>query len=181
MFSIRRRLFLALKKVRIIKITPRQVPGKKISHSKISDSPEPLAATWKAPIYKTLCPLYAPPWGDSLLFTTNSWYSLNQSQKDERLKWPWNHPVVLNLIINLVITKYKLKSQYVKLTQLWPLTVDCFKQSEFSVLSGRLIKSLFPLHICRPNGYTIEISVLLQIQFCNTFTDVPSIIFKSCH
>ena len=35
----------------------------------------------------------------------------------------WSHPVVLNLCINLFITKYKLKSQYVKLTQLWPLTV----------------------------------------------------------
>ena len=36
-------------------------------------------------------------------------------------------------------------------------------QSEFSVLSGRLIKNMFPLHICRQNDYTKEISVLLQI------------------
>ena len=54
-------------------------------------------------------------------------------------------------------------------------------QSEFSVLSGRLIKNTFPLHICIPNVYTIEISVLLQIQFHNIFTNVLSIIFKSCH
>ena len=77
-----------------------------------------------------------PLWGDSLLFTRNSWYSLNQSQKDERLRWPWSHPVVLNLRINLVITKYKLKPQYVKLTQLWPLTVNCFKVNSQSYLAG---------------------------------------------
>ena len=60
-------------------------------------------------------------------------------------------------------------------------TVNCeLFQSEFSVLSGMLIKNMFPLHICRPNDYTIEISVLLQIQFYNIFTNVPSI-FKSCH
>ena len=116
---------------------------KKILPSKISDSPQPLATIWKTTIYKTLCAIYAPPWGDSLLFTRNSWSSLNQSQKDERLRWPWSHPVVLNLCINLVITKYKLKPQYVKLTQLWPLTVNYFKKSEFSVLSGRLIKNMF--------------------------------------
>ena len=49
------------------------------------------------------------------------------------------------------------KSQYVKLTQLWPLTVNY-----------------------RPNDYTIEISVLPQIQFYNIFTNVPSIIFENC-
>ena len=99
----------------------------KHSPSKISDSPQPLNAIWKTPIYKTLWPLFVygvqmpqgytePLWEDSLLITRNSWYSLNQSRKDERLRWPWSHPVVLNLCINLVITKYKLKSQYVKLT-----------------------------------------------------------------
>ena len=65
---------------------------------------------------------------DSLLFTRNSWYSLDQYKKDERLRWPWSHPVVLILYINLVITKYKLKWQF-KLTQLWPLTVNYFKVS----------------------------------------------------
>ena len=40
-------------------------------------------------------------------------------------------------------------------------------QSEFSVLPGRLIRNMFPLHICQSNDYTIEISVLLQIQFYN--------------
>ena len=66
---------------------------------------------------------------DSLLFTRNSWYSSDQSPKDERLRWSWSHPVVLNLCINLVITKYNLKSEYVRLTQLWPLTVNWFKVS----------------------------------------------------
>ena len=80
--------------------------------------------------------LLEPLQGDSLLFTRNSWYSLDQYRKDERLRWPWSHPVVLNLCINLVITKYKLKSQYVKLTQLWPLTVNCFKVSSQSYLAG---------------------------------------------
>ena len=48
--------------------------------------------------------------GDSSLFTRNSWYLLNQSRTGERLRWLWSHPVVLNLCINLVITKYKLRS-----------------------------------------------------------------------
>ena len=107
------------------------------------------------------------------------WYLLIQSRKDERLRWPWSHPVVLNLFINLVITKHKLKLQYFKLIQLWPLTVNCFKVSSQSYLAG--LSKMFPLHICRPNDYTIEISVLLQIQFYNIFTNVPSIISKSCH
>ena len=46
------------------------------------------------------------------------------------------------------------------------MTLNCeLFQSEFSVLSGKLIKNMFPLHTFRPNDYTIEISVLLQIQF----------------
>ena len=119
-----------------------------------------------------------PLWGDSLLFKRNLSYSLDQSQKDEKLRWPWSHPVVLNFCINLVITKYKLKPQYIKRTRLWPLTVNCFKVSSQFYLAG--LSKMFPLHICRPNDYTIEISVLLQIQFYNIFTNVPSI-FKSCH
>ena len=85
----------------------------------------------------------------------------------------------LNLCINLVITKYKLQWQYVKLAQLWPLTVNCFKMSSQPYLAG--LSKMFSLHLYRPNDYTIEISVLLQIQFNNIFTNVPSIIFKSCH
>ena len=30
------------------------------------------------------------------LVLKNSWYSFYQPQKDERLSWPWSHPVVLN-------------------------------------------------------------------------------------
>ena len=65
-----------------------------------------------------------PLQGDNLLFTRNSWYSFDQYRKDERLRWPWNYPMVLDLCVNLVITKYKLKSQ-IKLSQLWPLTMKC--------------------------------------------------------
>ena len=38
---------------------------------------------------------------------------------------------------------------------------------------------MFPLHLCRPNVYTIEISVLLESQFYNIFTNFPSIILKA--
>ena len=95
-----------------------------------------------------------PLWGDSLLFTTkvskNPWYLLDQSRKDERMRWPWSHPVVLNSCIKLVITKYKLKLQYVKLTQLWPLTVNCAKVSSqyYRVeLSWNCQKSVSSAHI----------------------------------
>ena len=74
----------------------------------------------------------------------------------------------------------KIKVTICQTNSIMTLTCELF-QSEFSVLSGSLIKNMFPLHICRPNDYTIEISVLLQIQFYNIFTNVPSIIFKSCH
>ena len=164
-------------------------PVKKFRIVKFTIPPQSLTAIWKIPIYKTSWPLFAdgvhllqgytePLWGDSLLFTRYSWYSLNQSPKDERLRWPWSHPVVLNLCINLVIIKYKVT--ICQTDSVMTLNSELF-QSEFSVLSGRLIKNMFPLHICRPNDYTIEISVLLQIQFYNIFTNVPSIIFKSCH
>ena len=79
--------------------------------------------------------LLEPLQGDSLLFTRNSWYSLDQYRKDERLRWPWSHSVVLNLCMNLVITKNKFESQF-KLTHLWPLTVNCLKVSSQSYLAG---------------------------------------------
>ena len=152
-------------------------PVKRSRPSKISDShltgkgefPPCLTAIWKTLIYKTLWSLFVdgmqlpqgytdPLWRGTLLFSRNSCDSLYQSRNDERVRWTWSHPVVLNLCINLDITKYKLKSQYVKLTQLWPLTVNC-----------------------RRNDYTIEISVLIQIQFYNISTNVLSLIFKSFH
>ena len=30
------------------------------------------------------------------LVPRSSWYSTDRPQKDEKLSWPWNHPVVLN-------------------------------------------------------------------------------------
>ena len=60
MFSIHRRLFLALKKVRIVKTTHSQVPsiGKKIPPVKFPIPLQPLTAIWETPIYKTLRPLF---------------------------------------------------------------------------------------------------------------------------
>ena len=46
----------------------------------------------------------------------------------EATEWFWTRdPPNFSLCISLVITKYKLKTQYVKLTQLWPLTKSCVK------------------------------------------------------
>ena len=104
-----------------------------------------------------------PLWGDSLLFTRNSWYSLNQCRKDEKLRGPWSHPVVSNLCINLVITKFKLKSQYVKLTQLWPFTVNCFRVSSQSYLAG-LSK------ICFLCTYVDQMIIQLRLVFCLKFS-----------
>ena len=62
------------------------------------------------------------------------------------------------------------------------MTLNCgLFQSELSVFSGWLIENNFPLHICRPNDYTIEIVVFLQIQFCNIFTNGFSNVFKRFH
>ena len=125
-----------------------------------------------------------PLWGDSLVFTRNSWYSLSQSRKDERLRWPWNHPVVLNLFINVVITKYKLKLQF-KLFQLWPLTVNCFKVSYQCYLAG-LSKVCFlciyvdqmiiqkRLLFCFKFSFTIFLLMFFPI-FSNLFTDILKI------
>ena len=45
----------------------------------------------------------------------------------------------------------------------------------------KVVKNVFPLYIYRPNGYTTEIDILLQIQLYNVFTNVLFIIFKSFH
>ena len=69
----------------------------------------------------------------------NSWYSLDQSWKDERLRWPWSHPVVLNFCISLVITKYKIKvtiCQTDSYMNIWPLAVNYFKMTSQSYLAG---------------------------------------------
>ena len=146
----------------------------KLPQVKFPIPPQPLTAIWKTPTYKILWPLFVDGvqlpqgytellWGDSLLFSRNSWYLLNQSRKDERLRWPWNHSVVLNLCINLVITKNKSKSQYVKLTQLWPLTVNYFKVSSQSYLEG-LSK------ICFVCTYVDQMVVRYRLVFCFKFS-----------
>ena len=80
----------------------------------------------------------------------NSWYLLDQSWKDESMRWPWIHPVVLNSGINLIIIKYKLKPQDVKLTQLWLLTVNYVKvtsQSYWAELSWNCQKFVSSAHM----------------------------------
>ena len=62
---------------------------------------------WFPPTHYHPLPLFAKPryiklpqdyteplLADSLLFTRNFWYSLNQSQKDESLRRLWSHPVI---------------------------------------------------------------------------------------
>ena len=95
-------------------------------------------------------------WGYSLLFTRNSWYSLDQSWKDERLRRPWSHPVVLNFYINLVITKYKLKCQTDSI-----MTLNCeLFQSEFSVKNissaHMLIKWLYNRDLCFSSNSVLQ-------------------------
>ena len=46
--------------------------------------------------------------------------------------------------VNIVITKYELKSQYVKLTQLWSLTMNCVL-SLISQAYQKIVKNLSPL------------------------------------
>ena len=89
--------------------------------------------------------------------------------------------MVLNLCINLVITKYKLKSQF-KLTQLWPLTVNCFKVSSQSYLAG-LSKIYFlctnvdqmpiqsRLLFCFKFSFTIFLLIFFPL-FLNVFTNI---------
>ena len=83
------------------------------------------------------------------------------------------------LVYQPIYYQIKIKVTICQTDSIMTLNCELF-QSEFSVLSGRLIKNMFPLHICRPNDYTINID-LLQIQFYNIFTNVPSIIFKCIH
>ena len=93
---------------------------------------------------------------------TASWYSLDQYRKGERLRCPWSHPVVLNLCINLVITKYKLKSE-LKLTQSWPVTANCFKVSSQSCLAD-LSK------ICFLCTYVDQMIIQQRLLFCFKFS-----------
>ena len=63
------------------------------------------------------------------------------------------------------------------------MTLDCqLFQNEFSVVSGRLIKNIFPLHICRPNiqqillfcfkfSFTIFLLMLFPL-FSNVFPNI---------
>ena len=92
-------------------------------------------------------------------------YFLPEIRKDERQRWPWSHPVVLNLCINLVITKYELKWQF-KLTQLWPLTVNCFSVCELS--SQSYLASLSK--VCFLCTYVDQMIIQKRLLFCFKFS-----------
>ena len=92
----------------------------------------------------------------------------------------WFHTFNLCSCINLVITRYELQSQYVKLTQLWFLTVNCVLNLIWQDYH-KIIKNLFPLHICRPMIIQQRFNVLLQLQLYNIFTNILSIISESFH
>ena len=70
--------------------------------------------------------------------------------------------MVLNLCFNLVITKYKLMSLF-KLTQLWPLTVNCFEVSSQSYLAG-LSK------VCFLSTYVDQMIIQKRLLFCLKFS-----------
>ena len=82
--------------------------------------------------------------------------------------------------ISLVITKHELKLQHVKLTQLWPLTVNFVKVSSQSYLAGLYHKIVKNLFICTFVDQMIiqqRLNVLLQLHFYNIFTNVLSKVF----
>ena len=70
--------------------------------------------------------------------------------------------MVLNLCFNLVITKYKLMSLF-KLTQLWPLTVNCFEVSSQPYLAG-LSK------VCFLSTYVDQMIIQKRLLFCLKFS-----------
>ena len=81
----------------------------------------------------------------------------------------WLHTPNLSSCINLVILKHELKSQYVKLTQLWPLTVK-YVLSFIWQTCYKTVKNLLLLHICRPNDYT-------EVFCCNFILTIFLLIF----
>ena len=155
-FSIHRKLVLALKKVRIFKITPPQVPFTQLkkSHQWNFWFPPPLTAIGKTLISKTLWSLFVDEMQRLYRATMRRQFTFYENFlvliKSISERWKFE----MTLKPSSGFTKDRLKSQYVKLTQLWALTVNC-----------------------RPNHYTIEISVLrLEMQFYNIFTNVLYII-----
>ena len=83
------------------------------------------------------------------------------------MRWPWSHPVVLNSCVNLVITKCKLKPQYVKLTSV--MTFNCeLCPSEFSDLSDRIIMKLSK--ICFLCTYVDKMIIQQRLMFCSKFS-----------
>ena len=64
----------------------------------------------------------------------------------------WSNTPNLSSCINLVISKYKLKPQDIKLTQLWTLTANYVKVGSQCIWQAchKVAENVFLLHICRP-------------------------------
>ena len=116
--------------------------------------PPPLTAIGKTLISKTLWPLFVNEMKRLYRATMRRQFTFYQKflVLIKSILEGWKFEMTLKPSSGF--TKDKLKSQYVKLTQLWALTVNC-----------------------RPNHYTIDISVLrLEMQFYNIFPNVLYII-----
>ena len=92
--------------------------------------------------------------------------------------------MLLNLCISLVITKCKFKSQF-KLTQLWTITMNCFKVNSQSYLAGLSKISFLCTYIdqmiiqyrllfCFKFSFTIFLLMFFSL-FSNVFTNILKI------
>ena len=86
----------------------------------------------------------------------------------------WSYTPNLSSSINLVITKYELKSQYVKLTQLWHLNVKCVLSLIWQACH-KIVKICFHCTYVEQMIIQQRFNVLLQLQFYNVFINVLSI------
>ena len=86
----------------------------------------------------------------------------------------WSYTPNLSSSIILGITKYELKSQYVKLTQLWHLNVKCVLSLIWQACH-KIVKICFHCTYVEQMIIQQRFNVLLQLQFYNVFINVLSI------
>ena len=103
------------------------------------------------------------------LVPRNSWYSFYQLQKDERVSWPWSHPVVLNTgplaWESSTLTTRSLLQSYINI---WfcKQGINCTNMLVNKLINVRLISlewEYLPTLICP--SYSLN---LIRI-FCKTF------------
>ena len=121
--------------------------------------------------------IYIYIWGDSLLFTRNSCYSLDQSRKDERLRWLWRHPVVMNLYQPSYYQIW-IKVTICQTDSIMTLNCELF-QSEFSDLSGKLIIELSKM--CFLCTYVDQMMMQLRLVSCFKFSFTTFLPWWSFH